>query len=95
MADSPVAAYIVKQSQRPVQAAAASPTATRRTASRSRRTRGLAKPVLAAVKALMANGTYKAILAKWGVRAGAITEPEDQRRDRAERATACVSVIAR
>ena len=39
MADSPVAAYIVKQSQRPVQARAASPMRRRRTGSRSRRTR--------------------------------------------------------
>jgi polar amino acid transport system substrate-binding protein len=31
--------------------------------------------VLGAVKALVSDGTYKAILAKWGVSAGAITDP--------------------
>ena len=31
--------------------------------------------ILGAVKALMADGTYKAILDKWGVSAGAITDP--------------------
>jgi polar amino acid transport system substrate-binding protein len=33
---------------------------------------GLAKAILAAVKTLVANGTYHAILAKWGVTAGAL-----------------------
>jgi polar amino acid transport system substrate-binding protein len=37
---------------------------------------GLDKPILAAVKALMANGQYKAILDKWGIAAGAITNPQ-------------------
>jgi polar amino acid transport system substrate-binding protein len=37
---------------------------------------GLAKPMLAAMKALVANGQYKAILAKWGVSSGAITNPQ-------------------
>jgi polar amino acid transport system substrate-binding protein len=36
---------------------------------------GMAKAMLAAVKALMADGTYKSLLAKWGVSAGAITAP--------------------
>jgi polar amino acid transport system substrate-binding protein len=36
---------------------------------------GLAAPILDAVKALMANGTYKSILSKWGVQTGAITNP--------------------
>ena len=36
---------------------------------------GLAKPLLAAVKALMANGQYKAILDKWGVEQGGISNP--------------------
>ncbi len=35
----------------------------------------MAKPVLAAVKALMADGTYTKILAKWGIQPGAITNP--------------------
>jgi polar amino acid transport system substrate-binding protein len=37
---------------------------------------GLAIPFLAAVKALMANGTYTHILDQWGVQAGAITNPQ-------------------
>ena len=32
--------------------------------------------MLAALKALMANGQYKAILAKWGISSGAITNPQ-------------------
>jgi polar amino acid transport system substrate-binding protein len=36
---------------------------------------GLAKPVLDALKALIANGQYTALLTKWGVQAGAITSP--------------------
>ena len=35
----------------------------------------MAKPVLAALKHLMANGTYMKILHKWGVQAGAISDP--------------------
>ena len=37
---------------------------------------GLAKPLLAAVKVLMADGQYKKILDKWGVEQGAITNPQ-------------------
>jgi len=37
---------------------------------------GLAKPLLAAVKAIMANGQYKKILGKWGVQQGAISNPQ-------------------
>jgi len=36
---------------------------------------GLADPILAALKSLMADGTYTAILKKWGVESGAITNP--------------------
>lgn len=36
---------------------------------------GLAEPILAAVKKLMDDGTYAAILKKWGVESGAITDP--------------------
>jgi polar amino acid transport system substrate-binding protein len=32
-------------------------------------------PILAALKELMANGTYTQILTKWGIQAGAITTP--------------------
>ncbi len=36
---------------------------------------GMAAPVLAALKVLMANGRYTAILKKWGLDTGAITDP--------------------
>jgi polar amino acid transport system substrate-binding protein len=35
----------------------------------------MAKPVLAALEHLMADGRYMKILDKWGVQAGAITDP--------------------
>jgi polar amino acid transport system substrate-binding protein len=35
----------------------------------------MAVAVQGALKALIADGTYKTILAKWGVDAGAITDP--------------------
>ena len=36
---------------------------------------GLTKPMLAALKVLMANGTYTKILSHWGIQEGAITNP--------------------
>jgi polar amino acid transport system substrate-binding protein len=36
---------------------------------------GLAKPLLDAMKALIANGKYKAILTHWNLQSGAITSP--------------------
>jgi polar amino acid transport system substrate-binding protein len=36
---------------------------------------GMAKPVLAALKVLMANGAYQAILKKWQLQSAAITNP--------------------
>ncbi len=36
----------------------------------------MATPMLAAMKELIANGTYKTILEKWGLEDGAITEPK-------------------
>lgn len=35
----------------------------------------MANAVLAALKALMANGTYTQILTKWGIQDGAINNP--------------------
>jgi polar amino acid transport system substrate-binding protein len=37
---------------------------------------GMTQPILAALKKLMANGTYKQILTRWGIEDGAITEPK-------------------
>ena len=45
----------------------------------------MAKPVLDALKVLMANGTYKAILTKWGIQSGRDHKSEDQRRDQLSR----------
>jgi ABC-type amino acid transport substrate-binding protein len=36
----------------------------------------LAQPVLDALKVLMSNGKYKAILDKWGIASGAIDNPQ-------------------
>jgi len=37
---------------------------------------GMTAPILAAVKQLISDGTYAAILKRWGVESGAITEPK-------------------
>jgi polar amino acid transport system substrate-binding protein len=75
MADSPVAAWIVKESRgqfkltgKPYNSAPygiAIP-----------KDSGLTAPVLQAVKAIMADGEYTRILKKWGIEQGAITTPE-------------------
>jgi polar amino acid transport system substrate-binding protein len=36
----------------------------------------MTQPVLAALKAVIADGTYTKILAKWGLQSGAIKEPK-------------------
>ena len=74
MADSPVAAYQVQQSKGQFKLSGDSygngpygiaiP-----------KNSGMAQPILQAVKDLMANGTYKQILDKWGVQQGGITSP--------------------
>jgi polar amino acid transport system substrate-binding protein len=74
MADSPVAAYIVKQSHGQFKLTGnAYGTAPYGIA--LPKGNGMAKPVLDAVKFLMKNGTYKSILAKWGAQDGAISNP--------------------
>jgi polar amino acid transport system substrate-binding protein len=75
MADSPVAAYIVEKSNGkfklsgklygPFPYGIAIP-----------KDSGMAKPTLAAVKAIMADGTYDKVLKKWGLEDGAITDPK-------------------
>ena len=74
MADSPVAAYIVKKSNgqfkltgKPYNTAPYGIAIPKRS--------GLAGPILVALKKLIANGTYIKIMKKWGVQAGAITKP--------------------
>jgi polar amino acid transport system substrate-binding protein len=75
MADSPVAAYQVKLSNGTFKLSG-SPYGSAPYGIAIPKNNGMAKPVLAAVKHLMANGTYIKILNKWGVEQGAITNPQ-------------------
>ena len=74
MADSPVAAYQVKQSGGTFKLSG-QPYGTAPYGIAIPKNNGMAKPVLAALKHLMANGTYMKILDKWGVQEGAISNP--------------------
>ena len=75
MADSPVAAYIVKQSKGQFKLSG-KVYGTAPYGIAIPKGNGMTKPILNAVKALMANGTYKSILTKWGIQAGAISNPK-------------------
>jgi polar amino acid transport system substrate-binding protein len=75
MADSPVAAYIVKQSHGQFKLTGKS-YGTAPYGIALPKNNGMAKPILAAVKYLMKQGTYKTILHKWGVQGGAISNPK-------------------
>jgi polar amino acid transport system substrate-binding protein len=75
MADSPVVAYQIKQSGGQFKLAGKSyefapyglafP-----------KTSGMTQPIYAALKQLMANGTYMKVLEKWGIQSGAISAPK-------------------
>jgi polar amino acid transport system substrate-binding protein len=75
MADSPVAAYQVKKSNGQFKLTGQS-YGTAPYGIAIPKGSGLDKPVLAGVKALIANGQYKKILTKWGIGSGAITTPQ-------------------
>jgi polar amino acid transport system substrate-binding protein len=75
MADSPVAAYIVKQSNGQFELTG-EPYNSAPYGIAIPKESGLAAPVLEALKELMANGTYESILTTWGVQDGAITDPQ-------------------
>ena len=75
MADSPVAAYIVKQSNGQFKLTGKSYN-TAPYGIAIPKGSGLPKPFLSALKILMSDGTYKAILTKWGIADGAITNPK-------------------
>jgi polar amino acid transport system substrate-binding protein len=75
MADSPVAAYQVKQSDGAFKLSGDS-YGTAPYGIAIPKDNGMAEPVLGAVKALMEDGTYETILDKWGVSAGAIDDPQ-------------------
>ncbi len=75
MADSPVAAYIVKQSQGEFKLSGKSYGTAPYGIAIPKGT-GLDKPILDALKVLMKDGTYKSILSKWGIEQGAISNPK-------------------
>jgi polar amino acid transport system substrate-binding protein len=74
MADSPVAAYQVKQSDGTFKLSG-QPYGTAPYGIAIPKNSGMAAPVLAALKHLMAEGTYMKILQKWGVQEGALSNP--------------------
>jgi polar amino acid transport system substrate-binding protein len=74
MADSPVAAYQVKQSNGQFKLTGQT-YGTAPYGIAIPKNNGMAKPVLDSLKVLMSNGTYTSILKKWGIQAGAITNP--------------------
>ncbi len=74
MADSPVAAYIVKQSNGAFELDG-EPYGTAPYGIALPKDSGLEEPVLQAVRALIEDGTYMEILRRWGVEQGAIDEP--------------------
>jgi polar amino acid transport system substrate-binding protein len=74
MADSPVAAYQVKQSHGQFKLVG-TPYGVAPYGIALPKGNGMAPAVLAALKYLISNGTYGQIMKKWGVQAGAITKP--------------------
>jgi polar amino acid transport system substrate-binding protein len=74
MADSPVAAYQVKQSNGQFKLVGQT-YGTAPYGIAIPKGSGLADPVLAAVKQMISDGSYKQILDKWGIADGAITDP--------------------
>jgi polar amino acid transport system substrate-binding protein len=74
MADSPVVAYQVKQSNGGFKLIGESYNFKPYGIAIPKHS-GMTTPILAALKELMANGTYTQILTKWGIQAGAITTP--------------------
>jgi polar amino acid transport system substrate-binding protein len=75
MADSPIADYQVKQSKGALKIVG-KPYGPFTYGLAIPKNTGMAAPVLAAMKALIADGTYLQILKKWGVQDGAITSPK-------------------
>jgi polar amino acid transport system substrate-binding protein len=75
MADSPVAAYIVVQSKGKLKLTG-TPYNVAPYGIAIPKGNGMAKPVLDALKVLMATGAYKPILSRWYVLSGAIANPQ-------------------
>ncbi len=74
LADSPVADYAAKQSGGKF-VISGQPYGTAPYGIAIPKGNGMANAVLAALKALISNGTYNQILTKWGIQDGAITSP--------------------
>jgi polar amino acid transport system substrate-binding protein len=74
MADSPVAAYQVTESNGQLELVG-TPYGTAPYGIAIPKDSGLAEPILAALENLIAGGQYTAILKKWGLEQGAITDP--------------------
>ena len=75
MADSPVADYLVKKSNGQFKTTG-KVYGTAPYGIAIPKNNGMAKPILAALKELMAKGTYKAVLTKWGIHHFAISNPK-------------------
>jgi polar amino acid transport system substrate-binding protein len=75
MADSPVVAYQVKQSNGGFKLIGESYNFKPYGIAIPKHN-GMAAPMLAALKVLMSNGTYGQILTKWGIQSGAISNPK-------------------
>jgi ABC-type amino acid transport/signal transduction systems, periplasmic component/domain len=74
-ADTPVAVYIAEQSSGQFKVVG-KPVPPEPYGIAMPKNNGMAQPVLDAVKAIIADGTYKKILEHWGLQAGAITNPK-------------------
>jgi polar amino acid transport system substrate-binding protein len=74
MADSPVASYIAEKSNGQLKVTGG-PFPPEPYGIAIPKNSGLTQPVLAGIKALIADGTYKKILDYWGLQAGAIDNP--------------------
>jgi polar amino acid transport system substrate-binding protein len=75
MVDSPVAAYQIKQTGGQLKLIGESYSFAPYGIAIPKQS-GMAAPVLAALKQLMANGTYTQILSKWGIQSGALSTPK-------------------
>jgi polar amino acid transport system substrate-binding protein len=75
MADSPVVAYQIKQSNGGFKLIGESYNFKPYGIAIPKHN-GMAAPILAALKLLMSNGTYGQILTKWGIQSGAISNPK-------------------
>jgi polar amino acid transport system substrate-binding protein len=75
MVDSPVAAYQIKKTNGAFKLVGQSYSFAPYGIAIPKKS-GMTAPILAALKELIANGTYTQILAKWGIQSGAITTPK-------------------